>query len=300
MRSVTVVGLGVMGGSVARAVLERMPRVPVCGIDPDPECAAMAAGDGVEVVARLGDARVGGGVVVFAAPLDATVGLVGETAAIWRRAALAMDVASLKRPVLAAAAKAESSPAGGGAPGPGVFVGVHPMCGSQRSGYAAARGDLFDGADVWICPPDGARQGPASAARDLDRSDSAGAVERAAAFWTALGGRPRIISGAEHDRMMAWASHLPQLLASALAEVLQSRGITSGQLGPGGRDMTRLAGSSPAVWRPLLEAAAEDDAAALRAVERQVAAIRRTIEAGDWAALEELMHGGRRWTGERD
>ncbi len=299
MRSVTVVGLGVMGGSVARAVLERLPRVPVFGIDPDPECAVMAAGDGVEVVARLSDARVGGGVVVFAAPLDATAGLVGETAAMWRRAGLAMDVASLKGPVLAAAAKAESSPAGDGAPGPGVFVGAHPMCGSQRSGYAAARADLFDGADVWICPLDRAGR-PASAAGDLDRIDSAGAVERAAAFWTALGGRPRIISAAEHDRMMAWASHLPQLLASALAEVLQRRGITSGQLGPGGRDMTRLAGSSPAVWRPLLEAAAEDDAAALRAVERQIAAIRRTIEAGDWAALEELMHGGRRWTGERD
>ena len=299
MRSVTVVGLGVMGGSVAQAVLERVPRVPVYGIDPDPECAAMAAGDGVEVVARLSDARVGGGVVVFAAPLDATAVLVGETAAMWRRAGLAMDVASLKGPVLAAAAKAESSPAGDGAPGPGVFVGAHPMCGSQRSGYAAARADLFDGADVWICPPDRAGR-PASAARDLDRIDSAGAVERAAAFWNALGGRPRIISAAEHDRMMVWASHLPQLLASALAEVLQSRGITSGQLGPGGRDMTRLAGSSPAVWRPLLEAASEDDAAALRAVERQVAALRRTIEAGDWAALEELMHGGRRWTAERD
>lgn len=297
--SVTVVGLGVMGGSVAQAVLERLPRVPVYGIDPDPECAAMAAGDGVEVLARLGDARVGGGVVVFAAPLDATVGLVGETAGTWGRAALAMDVASLKRPVLAAAANPKSS-AGGGAPGRGVFVGAHPMCGSQRSGYAAARTDLFDGADIWICPLEPARHGPAPAARDGDRIESAGAVERAAAFWTALGGTPRIISAAEHDRMMAWASHLPQLLASALAEVLRVQGITPGQLGPGGRDMTRLAGSSPVMWRPLLEAAAEDDTAALRAVERELAAIRRTIEGGDWAALEELMDWGRRWTAERD
>ena len=300
MRSVTVVGLGVMGGSVAQAVLERLPRVPVYGIDPDPECAAMAAGDGVEVLARPGDAPVGGGVVVFAAPLDATVGLVGETAAIWGRAALAMDVASLKRPVLAAAARAGSSPAGGGAPGRGVFVGAHPMCGSERSGYAAARADLFDGADIWICPLEHAPRGPTPAARDSDRIESAGAVEQAAAFWTALGGRPRIISAAEHDRMMAWTSHLPQLLATALAEVLRDRGITPGQLGPGGRDMTRLARSSPAVWRPLLEAAAEDDTEALRAVERQAAAIRRLIEAGDWAAVAKLMHGGRRWTAERD
>lgn len=300
MRSVTVVGLGVMGGSVAQAVLERLPRVPVYGIDPDPECAAMAAGDGVEVLPRLGDARVGGGAVVFAAPLDATVRLVGETAAVWGRARLAMDVASLKRPVLAAAAGAESSSTGGGAPGRGVFVGAHPMCGSQRSGYAAARADLFDGADIWICPLQHAWHGPGPATRDSDRIESAGAAERAAAFWTALGGRPRIISAAEHDRMMAWTSHLPQLLATALGEVLRDRGVTPGQLGPGGRDMTRLAGSSPTIWRPLLEAAAEDDTAALRAVERQVAVIRRAIEAGDWAALEELMEGGRRWTAEGD
>ena len=300
MRSVTVVGLGVMGGSVAQAVLERLPRVPVYGVDPDPESAAMAADDGVRVLARPGDARVDGGVVVFAAPLDATIRLVGETAAMWERAALAMDVASLKRPVLVAAAKAKSSLAARSGPGRGDFVGAHPMCGSQRSGYAAARADLFEGADIWICPLEDSPRGPAGAARDDDCTESDGSVHQAAAFWTALGGRPRMISAVEHDRMMAWTSHLPQLLANALAEVLRGRGITSGQLGSGGRDMTRLAGSAPAMWRPLLEAAAEDDTAALRAVERQLAAIRRTIEAGDWAVLEELMLGGRRWTAERD
>lgn len=296
-RSVTVVGLGVMGGSVAQAVLGRLRGVPVFGVDPDPESAELAARDGVEMFARLEDAEVGGGVVVFAAPLDATVGLVRQTAAIWRQAALAMDVASLKRPVLAAAAK--SSPVAAAVPQPEVFVGTHPMCGSERSGYAAARADLFEGADIWICTSEGARHGPAPGRRDHDRIASTGAVEQATAFWKALGGKPRMVSAAEHDRVMAWASHLPQLLAGALAAVLQDQGITTDQLGPGGRGMTRLAGSSPAMWRPLLEAAAEDDAVALRAIERQVTAIRRTIEAGDWDAIEGLMLGGRRWTAEK-
>lgn len=300
VRSVTIVGLGAMGGSVAQAVLRRLPGVPVFGIDPDPECAAPAARDGVEVLARLEDGDVGGGIVVFAAPLDVTVCLVRETGTTWRRASLAMDVASLKRPVLDAAAR--SSPTTAASRQPDVFVGAHPMCGSERSGYAAARADLFEDAGIWICS---AREsapgetGPPS--RGGDRIVSAGAaVEQAAAFWRALGGKPRMISAARHDRAMAWASHLPQLMANALAAALRDQGMTPDQLGPGGRDMTRLAGSSPATWRPLLEAAAGEDAAALRAVERQIAAIRRTMEAGDWPALEGLMLGGKRWAAGRD
>lgn len=293
-RSVTVVGLGVIGGSVAQAVLRRLPGVPVFGIDPDRDSAAMAARDGVEVLAQLEDADPGGGTVIFAAPLDVTVKLVSKTLATWRRAALAMDVASLKRPVLAAASSPSQRDAA--IPRQDVFVGAHPMCGSERSGYAAARADLFEDADIWICPgmeepPSGSRM---SSPND-DGTPSGGAVGRAAAFWAALGGVPRTISAARHDRLMAWASHLPQLLASALAAALEEQGIAVDLVGPGGRDMTRLAGSSPAVWRPLVEAAAAEDASALRALEQQIASIRRIVEVGDWAALEDLMQGGRRW-----
>ncbi|MYH53427.1 MAG: prephenate dehydrogenase/arogenate dehydrogenase family protein, partial [Gemmatimonadetes bacterium] len=147
IRSVTVVGLGVMGGSVAKAMARRAPAVPLFGVEPDAGRARAAAGDGVRIEPDLPECRLEGGVVVFAAPLDATVALVGDTAAVWSGAALATDVASLKAPVMAAAGR------GGGH---NVFVGAHPMCGSERSGYAAARPDLFEGADVWLCPGDGA------------------------------------------------------------------------------------------------------------------------------------------------
>ena len=160
-RSVTVVGLGVMGGSVARAVLARLPGTPVFGIDPDPGCATMAARDGVEVLAGLeglADAEVAGGVVVFAAPLDVTVKLVRETAATWGQAALATDVASLKHPVLAAAASPPAAaaahgrmsswartPCAGrsarGMPRPGRTSSRAPMSGSvpNRSAYRQSR-----------------------------------------------------------------------------------------------------------------------------------------------------------------
>ena len=273
IRSVTIIGLGVMGGSVAKAVARRMPAVPVVGVEPDAGSARAAARDGVRLVRDLGECRPDGSVVVFAVPLDATVALVRDTASMWREAVLATDVASLKVSVLAAAGL------GGGG---GVFAGAHPMCGSERSGYAAARADLFEGADVWLCPGDG-------------RTEGASAVERASAFWSLLGARPRTIAADRHDRMMAWASHLPQLLANALAAALDGAGVTRELLGPGGTQMTRLAGSSPEVWSPLLKEAAAEDSRALRAVEAHIAAIRRALEAGDIAAIEGIMTRGKRW-----
>lgn len=277
-RTVTVVGLGAMGGSVAKGVLRRLPGVPVFGVDPDGESAGRAARDGVRVVRSLRDCDVDDGAVVFAAPLDATMRLVRETAPVWRLAALVTDVASLKAAVLEAASRAT-------APGESVspsFVGAHPMCGSERSGYRAARGDLFVGARVWLCPaPHG---GPASDAEADAR-----------AFWSMLGARPRTIPAERHDRLMALASHLPQLLSNALAATLEDSGLSIDLLGPGGRGMTRLAASSPSMWLPLLEAAAGEDAAALLAVERRIAAIRRMLESGDLQGLEKLMGRGGRW-----
>ena len=282
IRSVAVVGLGVMGGSVAKAMARRAPAVPVFGVEPDVESARGAARDGVRIVRDLGECRPEGGVVVFAAPLDKTVALVRDTAAVWSRAALATDVASLKVPVLAAVGR------GGGGD---VFVGAHPMCGSERSGYAAARADLFEGTDVWLCPRDAA---DGTGGGGNSRADPA--LARAEAFWSMLGARPGTIAADRHDRTMAWASHLPQLLASALATALDEAGLGRELLGPGGTDMTRLAGSSPEIWAPLLEAAAAENARALRAAEAHIAAIRRALEAGDRATIKRIMTRGNRWT----
>ena len=282
IRSVAVVGLGVMGGSVAKAVARRAPAMPVFGVEPNAESARGAARDGVRIVRDLGECRLEGGVVVFAAPLDKTVALVRDTAAAWSRATLATDVASLKSPVLAAAGRG----AGGD-----VFVGAHPMCGSERSGYAAAHANLYEGADVWLCPGDGA-----GGAGGAGNARSGPSLDRAAAFWSLLGAKPRTIAADRHDRMMAWASHLPQLLANALAAALDEAGLGRELLGPGGTDMTRLAASSPEIWAPLLEAAAGEDARALRSAEAHIAAIRRALEAGDSAAIAGIMTRGNRWT----
>lgn len=271
-----VVGLGAMGGSVAKAVTRRFPAVRVQGVDPSPGAAAAASREGVEIVGGLEQRRLAGSVVVYAAPLDDIVSLVESEAALWSRAMLATDVASLKAPVVSAAARARGGP----------FVGAHPMCGSESSGYGAARADLFEGATVWLCPAGGT-------AAKADRA--ADALRRAEAFWRALGGRPRVVDPARHDREMSRASHLPQLAAWALAGVLADDGTARRRLGPGGRDMTRLAASGPDAWLPLLRSAAAEDGDALAQLERALADARRALEAGDDAALREIIRKAQRW-----
>ncbi len=280
VRSVTVVGLGAVGGSVAKGVRARLPGVRVDGIDPDPASARRAEEDGVRIAPRLEAVDVKEGVIVFAAPLDTAARLIRETAPHWESAALATDVASLKAPVMEAAAVARRGRNDTGPDRhPGPFVGAHPMCGTERSGYEAARADLFEGAVLWLCG--------GKAAED--------ARELAVRFWSALGARPRWTSPERHDRRMAWASHLPQLLATALAATLEDAGVERTDLGPGGRDMTRLAASSPEVWLPLIAGAAAEDARALRAIEGRLARLRAAVEGARRRELVKLIEEGRRW-----
>ncbi|MDE2804666.1 MAG: prephenate dehydrogenase/arogenate dehydrogenase family protein [Gemmatimonadota bacterium] len=291
--AVTVVGLGVMGGSVVKSLRHRFPEVPVHGIEPDPASAGLAAEDGVRLARSLDQCPLAGGVVVFATPLDTTVALVGETVSEWSTAALATDVASLKAPVLEAAAAHGPSAAG-------TFVGAHPMAGSERSGYAAARADLFQGADVWISPCDAAGAQRGRGAAEAAADTHADAVGRACAFWQVLGARPRVVAAEDHDRTMAWASHLPQLVASTLATTLADAGISRATLGPGGRDATRIAGSGSRMWTPLLRAAAASDARALAALEERIGTIRRMLERGDVEGVAQLLERGRRWCDPQD
>lgn len=317
--TVVVVGLGAMGGSVAKASAARLPAVRVQGVDPSPANAAMAARDGVEIVGRLDECRLAGSAVVYAAPLDATVALVEAEAALWSRAALVTDVAGLKAPVLAAARRT----------GSGAFVGAHPMCGSESAGYGAARADLFEGATIWLCPvaEDAAPCGVGDAETDADASGAGvsktgavasdrgasgtnavasdhgvaatDALARAEAFWRALGGRPRVVDPVWHDWTMSRASHLPQLVAWTLAGVLADEGVARADLGAGGRDMTRLAASPPQMWLPLLDVAAADDAEALERLEQALAGVRKALAAGDAAAVRKTIREAGRWVSEQ-
>ncbi len=163
----------------------------------------------------------------------------------FRAGQLVTDAGSVKAPVIEAAA---ALPAGVD------FVGGHPMAGSEETGYETARPDLFAGA-TWALVSSGA-------------GESERPLARVAALVRALGAEPLVCDAAAHDRVVALTSHLPQLLATALAAELESRDepLAAALLGPGGRAFLRLAGSSFDVWRDVLDHNAEE-------VERALAAI---------------------------
>jgi len=153
------------------------------------------------------------------------------------------------------------------------------MCGGERSGFEASRADLYQGAWIWLVE-DGAE--PAHRAR-------------VAAMWTALGAAPHPLAATGHDALMARVSHLPQLTSNALAIFLDDAGLTPAELGPGGRDMTRLAGSSPVVWRDLLAHAPSALPEALRDLADRLGSLADLVEARDLEALEAWMAETRAW-----
>ncbi|TVP74740.1 MAG: prephenate dehydrogenase/arogenate dehydrogenase family protein [Gemmatimonadales bacterium] len=270
---VVVVGLGLMGGSVARTLKRVAPQVEVDGVDPDPVAGARALDAGV--IARY-DAEgshlvAEADTVVLAAPLKASLGAMGELASALGPQTVVTDVVSLKRPLLA---RAESL---------GLldrFVGAHPMCGSEASGFGASRDDLFKGAPVWLVAHD-----------DVAPQLRAGVED----FWTALGCEPRWTEAREHDERMAWISHLPQLVSNALAGAIHAAGYSHSDLGPGGRDMTRLAGSSPEMWKDLMETSAPTLGTGLTSVGRALQVVGDLLARREVDRIAEFMERTRGW-----
>jgi prephenate dehydrogenase len=266
-----VIGLGLVGGSLARDLAERGVRVRA--YDADAEHLASALTEGVihEALDATLAGIVGADVVVIAVPVDAALDVLSRIVPFAASTRLITDVGSTKARIVARA----------GEVGMGErFVGSHPMAGGHRSGWDASRTGLFDGAPVYLCPAPGADEATHALAD---------------AFWRELGARPICVDADRHDRQLAWTSHLPHVVSTALALVLAQSGVGRGDLGPGGRDVTRLAGSSPDVWTAI----AHDNAAALdgalAAAEREIAAFRTALAQSDTTALHERFSTARNW-----
>jgi prephenate dehydrogenase len=262
-----------MGGSICRA-LRAHPNPPeIVGFDADRSQGALAleaaAVDRIELApeALFRDADV----VVYATPLGEAVRLMQAHAPLWSSTALVTDVVSLKAPIIREAAKNGFA---------GKVVGAHPISGGEASGFGAARADLFQGATIWLC---------------ADAAVAATLRTRAEEFWSRLGGAPRWIDAEEHDETMAWVSHLPQLVANALAGALDAAGYTVADLGPGGRDMTRLAASNPDIWRDLLASSAPVTGTGLGSVSNALQVLADLLARRDLSKIADFMERTRNW-----
>jgi len=223
---VAIVGLGLVGGSLARALTRRGYRVT--GIDwPLVVRRALAEGAITQGGTRA-EAAAASDLVVLAAPPSTNLRLLRRLARVARPELVLTDVSSVKGEIVREAARL----------GLGGFVGGHPMAGTEKRGFAASAADLFAGATWWLVPSRSAR-----ANRTVRR------VVRDS------GARPLTIDAGSHDRAMAFLSHAPQVVAWALYEAARRDGVARAHLsraGPGFRDMTRLARSPRRLWQDIL------------------------------------------------
>jgi prephenate dehydrogenase len=267
-RSLAVIGLGAIGGSLAwQARLAGVPRV--VGFSPSraegiEALKASAITDLAESPAR---AIRGAELVVLAVPPRATLDLMVELAPVLEPGALLTDVCSVKAPVMAQALAAGIADR---------FAGAHPLAGTHESGFSSARPERLRGCVVYICEtgtPPGER-----------------AADGIASFWErTLQASPIRIGAESHDRQLAWTSHLPQAVAYALARSLARHGQPGVSYGTGAKDTTRLAASSPEMWLDILLYNEPAVAEALAQTEAQLVELRRLLANRDTAGLRSYL-----------
>ena len=235
-RRIGIVGVGLIGGSLAFAVRRVFPDAAVIGIDRDDvTLVARQAGAltvGSTDLAALAEADL----IVLAAPITQNIAVLGCLGAFVRGPALVTDVGSTKRSTVEAARAL---------PPPLTFIGGHPLAGSARGGLEASRVDLFE-RRPWLLTP--------------DRETPAAAQQRLTHFVSALGATPIVVDPLTHDHVMAYTSHLPQLTASALMHVVgDSVGEAGLRLsGSGLADTTRVAASPAPIWSDICRTNADE------------------------------------------
>jgi prephenate dehydrogenase len=270
---IAVIGLGLIGGSVALAARQRWPSGLVIGVDRSEVLEQAMRLHAIDVAAEDPMIISEADLVILAAPVRENVRLLSELGEFLSGDAVITDVSASKRAVVEAAAVL---------PPRLPFVGGHPLAGAPRAGIEFARADLFEGRP-WLFTP----------ATD----STAAALERLVSFVTALGAEPRILpSTAAHDHLVAFLSQLPQLTASGLMSVVGDE-VGEEDLALAGRglvDTTRLA-STPAsgAWRDVCATNADEIRAALDCLITVLTELRDGLESGD--VIERVFESAARW-----
>lgn len=250
-----IAGAGLIGGSIALAARARWPRIHVTGTAS--RHSPLPPGMLDRTVTDVADMAGTCDLIVLGVPVPVMPSLM-DVLARSRTRAVVTDVGSTKRPVMAAAA----------ASGLSTFVGGHPMAGGERPGASEARADLFVG-KPWLLVK-GAAPDEASA--------------RLETFVRALGAVPSWMNAEDHDRTVAYVSHLPQVLAAALMNAVDKRVADAGPLVAGNAfgEMTRLASSPAGMWRDICADNADFVAEALQTFLSELPAHPQRNQPGEW------------------
>jgi prephenate dehydrogenase len=267
-----LIGGGLIGGSFAAALRAAGAVEEVVGFDADPQASAAGLARGVidRVAANAGDAASGADVVVVATPVGAIRTALAGIAPSLSASAVITDVGSTKSSVL------EDARSALGAAFP-RFVPAHPIAGGERPGVENASADLFRERLAITTPV---------AATDRE------ALARVEDLWRSVGARLERLTPEQHDRVFAAVSHLPHVLAFALVEVIATSPDAEtcfAHAGAGFRDFTRIAASSPDMWRDVCLANRGPLSAALRAYRARLDELQVAVDAGNGPMLHAVF-----------
>jgi prephenate dehydrogenase len=265
-----IVGLGLIGGSIALAAREVWPSSLVIAVDNKDVLETAMRMHAIDVAADNLIILAEADLVVLAAPVRQNVALLDELDEYVTQPAVITDTGSTKRDIVAAAKRL---------PPRFTFIGGHPLGGAATSGLEHARPDLFKGRP-WLFTPS---------------SDAGGeALDKLLAFTRALGAEPRTVRPEAHDRMLAFLSHLPQMTASSLMKIVGDA-VGADGLALAGRgliDTTRLASSPAEIWKDIASSNADEIGPALDLLIELLQNVRKDLGSGETIA-EIFDHAGR-------
>mgnify|MGYP000895429574 FL=1 len=225
-----IIGLGFIGGSLAKALHEKLGCRNIVAVDADPRAIELALKEGTitDGFTALCGRIYSSGILFICTPVSQAIGYIRDLAGHIPESCVITDVCSTKEEITR---YVEAMPK------PPCFIGGHPMAGAEKSGYASSNAHLFENAWYVLTPCTGA---------------SPEALGTLAGIVKGIGGIPVIMSAREHDRVTGSISHLPHIAAAALVNLVVDLDSSSGEmrtLAAGGfRDITRIASSNPALW----------------------------------------------------
>jgi prephenate dehydrogenase len=273
---VVIVGVGLIGGSFARALRAAGAVGTLVGVGRSPEVMARALALGIiDEVAAIDVAMRGADLVLIAAPVAQTGPILASLLPYLEPHTIVTDAGSTKTDVTLAARAALGERVG-------QFVPGHPIAGRETNGPEAAIVDLYRGKKTVLTPL------PENSAAD---------VARVAAAWTACGALIHQLSPQEHDKVFASVSHLPHLLAYALVDDIAAKphaDLLFQYAASGFRDFTRIAGSSPEMWRDISLANQTALLSELDAYLAQLTGLRAMLAAGDGPGIEAVYTNAQR------
>ena len=275
-RKITIVGVGLLGGSLGLAIKKRRLAGRVVGFVRRAasvgECRKAGAVD--LATCDLSEAVEDADLIILCTPLAQMRSLMDQMLPAIKRGAIVTDVGSVKAGVVS---ELESAVAGAGA----HFIGSHPMAGAEKTGVKAARADLFVNAVCVVTPT---------------KRSNRPALRRVEQFWKSVGGRLLRMAPETHDRLVSRSSHLPHIAAAALSNLVLNPAqpkLQAALCANGFRDTTRIASGSPEMWRDIVLANRRNLKQTLGVFIGELQQFQRALSRGDARAISRFLESAR-------